>query len=243
MSDIRAGTISGFNEYINGLRADKDTEYKVTLVQFDAYGNASGPTLTITCEDVPLADVPVLTEKLYEPRGSTPLFDAIGECARRTGTVTDRGVTMVIITDGQENASKEFDLATIKSLIAAKEKEGWTFVFIGADIDAYSTGSLLGVSAAATVSYKKGLESQMYTNTARATMNRAADNRMYGVHASVKKSFYTVGQKQAMGDDTPDTDDPGTTGGGSSSSVTATAPPPVRSKRPQRNWDINTTGD
>ena len=83
MEETRAGTISGYNEYIKGLRADKKSEYNVTLMQFDSAGAASEPELTVSYEDKPLAKVPKLTAKTYEPRGMTPLYDAIGECARR----------------------------------------------------------------------------------------------------------------------------------------------------------------
>src|ERR1035438_2534496 len=79
MSCGRAGTISGYNEYINGLRADKDTEYFVSLVQFDSPSGSDSPELTIKYTDKPLVDVPLLTEADYMPRGMTPLYDAVGE--------------------------------------------------------------------------------------------------------------------------------------------------------------------
>jgi Mg-chelatase subunit ChlD len=83
--------------------------------------------LTISCENKPLADlpvmmladVPVMTLADFAPRGSTPLYDAIGECARRV-EANGRAVTVVVITDRMENASKEFTRESVKALIKGK---------------------------------------------------------------------------------------------------------------------------
>jgi hypothetical protein len=137
MSSNRKGTIDGYNEYIRGLRDDKKTDYAISLIQFDA--PQTMPELTVSYEDRALADVPDLNLDSYEPRGNTPLYDAIGECVRRTDA-KGRWVIMLIITDGLENASREFTKDSVKELIRKKEAEGWTFSFLGADIDSYAVG-------------------------------------------------------------------------------------------------------
>lgn len=201
MNSTRAGTISGYNEYINGLKQDTASEYSVTLIQFDAHGSAYGPELTISYVDKPLAEVPDLNSETYEPRGGTPLYDAIGECVRRV-EVKDRAVTVVVITDGEENASKEFTKDSIKKLISEKESAGWTFVFIGADIDAYSAGSTIGMSAMNSVSYTKGMESNLYAAMAQSTMTRSHSNANVGVEATRCMAFFDDTQKMSVGDPT-----------------------------------------
>jgi hypothetical protein len=127
MESGRAGTITGYNAYIDELKIDKAINYSVTMIQFDT--NGGKPELTVKYRDLPIKDVPALTDAEYEPRGGTPLYDAIGECIRRV-EAKGRSVLVVIITDGRENSSTEFTRASIKKLIAGKEAEGWTFKHI-----------------------------------------------------------------------------------------------------------------
>lgn len=119
MGSVRQSTIDGYNEYLNGLRKDTESEYTLTLIQFDLV--AAKADLTISYVDKPLAEVHDLTPADYEPRGSTPLYDAIGECIRRV-EAKGRGVITLIVTDGHENASTEFTRDSVKALIADKEK-------------------------------------------------------------------------------------------------------------------------
>jgi hypothetical protein len=160
MHSSKQATISGYNEYIQGLRADKDTEYSVSLTQFDA--PMTHPELTVLYLDRALADVPELTGADYEPRGNTPLYDAIGEGIRRVDA-KDRAIITLIITDGQENSSMEFTKDSVKALIKSKEDEGWTFAFLGADIDSYAVGGAIGMAAGNTANYVKETSSQCTT--------------------------------------------------------------------------------
>jgi hypothetical protein len=253
MGGIRSGTISGYNEYINGLRADKDSEYSVTLIQFDTNGPQASAELTISYVDKPLAEVPELTEAGYEPRGGTPLYDAIGECVRRV-EAKERAVTVVVITDGAENSSKEFTRDSIKKIRSEKEAAGWTFVFIGADIDAYSVGGSVGMSAGNTMSYRKGDEQNLYQTMSASTMMRAASNRTVGMRATAATEFFTPDQKSALGDQgTGVTTTTGgyspATAGGQPPAATANFPkphrtPPVAGKptRPKRDWTVSDAG-
>ncbi len=195
MDSTKAGTISGYNEYLQGLRADTATDYEVTLVQFDA--PMTNPELTVSYKDLALADVPDLTAETYVPRGNTPLYDAIGECVRRT-EAGDRGVIMLVITDGMENASHEFSRDAVKALIREKEAEGWTFAFLGANIDSYAVSGGIGMSSGGTSNYVQGHEHTMYANVAQATMSRAEAMRSHGVVGSSKMMFFSEEQKLKM---------------------------------------------
>lgn len=97
----------------------------------------------------------------YAARGTTALYDAIG----KTLTTIQEGldntpdnkkagkVIVAIVTDGAENASKEYNHAMVKALIEEKKKQGWEFLFFGANIDAKSVGASLSIAAGSTVQY------------------------------------------------------------------------------------------
>ncbi len=199
MGGVKQSTISGYNEYLNGIKADKETKYNISLIQFDSPGD--NPELTVSYMDKPLAEVPDLDEKTYQPRGGTPLYDAIGECVRRV-EAKGRGVITVIITDGQENSSKEFSNAAIKSLITGKEAEGWKFIFLGANIDSAAVGGSLGIAAQACANYQASAAGVHGTFTAMASSNMryAADARTVGLRAANGiKSFFEEERDAMMG--------------------------------------------
>ena len=197
MGSTRQQTVDGFNEYVNGLRADGATDYALSLVQFDCYGGSNEPALTVNYIDKALADVPTLTLDSYQPRGTTPLYDAIGECVRRVDP-KGRPVTVVIITDGMENASREFTQQTIKALIADKETQGWKFVFIGADIDSFAVAGAMGIDPQATANYAKGNENALYASLSTATADFADRVSRHGVAAASRMAMFDGSQRSAM---------------------------------------------
>lgn len=92
--------------------------------------------------------------KLYHPRGSTALLDAIGRTTLTLSAQLEamsqeqrpKRVVVAIVTDGLENSSKEFNLSQIKEMIKAKEVAGWDFMFLGATLDAISVAENMGFS-------------------------------------------------------------------------------------------------
>ncbi len=202
MTSTRAETIIGYNVYVNKLREDKATDYQLTLVQFDLN---QGPELTVTYENRPLADVKDLTMAEYEPRGGTPLYDAIGEAIKRVPADATRAKIMVVITDGEENSSKEFTKESVKALIKGKEAEGWTFVFLGSDIDAYQVGGAVGASIGNTANYNKANTVSMFAANARATMTRSALYNTVGLSSAVKSDYFSPAEKTVIEQDTVST--------------------------------------
>ncbi len=138
MSDIRDDIIGGVNSFFDDQRA---TEHPITatLVQFDGKD-----PFEVIAENVTLDKIPTLTSKIYQPRGNTPLLDAIGKgihsLTQHLDTLAQESkpadVVFVIVTDGQENSSKEFTRAHITDLIKAKEDAGWKFIFLSSDLSA-----------------------------------------------------------------------------------------------------------
>jgi hypothetical protein len=136
MESIRPQAVTGVNETISTIRqmAQKtDMRQLITLTSFcscsmkDHYLN----------EDV--AHVKPITKKEYEPCCCTPLYDAIGLCCtrleRQIGERNDVAVSVTIITDGYENASKEWSGSAVKALIERLKEKGWLFAYIGANQD------------------------------------------------------------------------------------------------------------
>jgi hypothetical protein len=196
MGSVRQSTIDGYNEYLNGLRKDTESEYSLTLIQFDLV--AAKADLTISYVDKPLAEVHDLTPADYEPRGSTPLYDAIGECIRRV-EAKGRGVITLIVTDGHENASTEFTRDSVKALIADKEKAGWSFTFLGANIDSFAASGAIGLSAMTTSNYAPGNEAAAFKSFAGMTQRYAGATRSVGMHAASARSSFTTAERSAMG--------------------------------------------
>jgi Mg-chelatase subunit ChlD len=139
MGSIRNDTIGGFNTFLNEQRRQQG-KATLTLVQFD-----SQDPYEVIHRVRTVGEVPELTQATYVPRANTPLLDAVGrgindlekclfdmESSERPGKVI-----FVVITDGQENASREFRRDQILKMIKDKEGHcGWQFVFLSADLDA-----------------------------------------------------------------------------------------------------------
>lgn len=134
-------TIGGFNSFLADQKASGGT---LTLIQFDH-------EYQVTCERTKIDDVKPLTRETYKPRGSTALLDAIGRLIKEWNGSSNPSV--VILTDGLENASRIFTKAHIKDLIEQKTKDGWTFAYLGANQDAFAEAGSIGISPQCTMNY------------------------------------------------------------------------------------------
>ena len=115
-----------------------------------------------------------LTEKDYYVRGSTALLDAVGRTISKIEHVQETTaeeyragkVMFVIITDGMENASREYTTKKVKSMIEAEKEKGWEFVFLGANMDAVETAAQYGIDADNTADYLADREGTRLNYTA-----------------------------------------------------------------------------
>ena len=148
MSGLEADTIGGFNSLIEKQKSMEGRCF-VTTVLFDS-------DFERIHDRVDLSEIPAMTEKDYYVRGCTALLDAIGSTIRHIVNIhryarpedVPEHTTFVIMTDGMENASRSFDSATVKRMIEhEKEKYGWEFLFLAANIDAVETASRVGIHA------------------------------------------------------------------------------------------------
>ena len=158
MESIRDDTIGGFNTFLNQQKAEPGLA-TLTLVQFDTQN-----PYEIVHKFKEIKDVPELTRETFVPRASTPLLDAMGrgindlEHGLSQLDEDDRPerVVMVIITDGQENSSREFRKDQIQKMIKEKqEKYDWQFVFLSADLAAIRDALDSGIRAASAMSFDK----------------------------------------------------------------------------------------
>lgn len=165
MHSIKDDTEGGFNAFIAEQR-QQGGECRVTLAQFDNEYEE-------VYRDLPLAEVPALR---LVPRGSTALLDSIGRLVTSTGErlaalpEDERpGIVIVgIMTDGHENASREWTHPAVKALIEQQTQTyGWQFLYLGADQDAIEVGSSIGVAAANSMTYSRGKVAAVMAATSR----------------------------------------------------------------------------
>lgn len=149
MMSVKAATVSSYNEYLSNLQADKNNDgARFALTRFNT-------ARTVTEGPVDLAQAPRLTDATYQPAAMTDLYDAIGKTITRLDADAPSGpVIVVILTDGEENSSKEFTRDTIKTLINEREAtKRWSFIFLGAGQDAWVTGGAFGIQKGNAMSY------------------------------------------------------------------------------------------
>lgn len=142
MSSLTNDVIGSYNTFIEQQKKEAG-EAEVTLVLFDSQYEEIYNKIDVNL-------VPELTKDVYFARGSTALLDAVG---RAISACNAEDAIVLIQTDGEENSSKEFTKEKLKTLITEKEKAGWDFIFLGANIDAFSTGSSFGLAASKSVQY------------------------------------------------------------------------------------------
>lgn len=154
MFSVRDATISGFNEQVETV---EDAAKSGKLKQYvSLYTFSDSPNPVIWNEDS--TKLQKLTRESYSPRGSTALNDCIGVALTRLKDVlkgrTDTDVVVTIITDGEENASKDWNKESVKALLKEVQEElKWTITFIGANIDVQREATSYGLSLSNTMKF------------------------------------------------------------------------------------------
>ena len=187
MEAVKVATIDATSEYAKSI-LDSGAESVFSVTMFNSAESVTGTwTSTKDVDKVKTA---------YKPFGMTPLYDAIGiavteaeQCVEGDKDITK--VLIAILTDGLENASREYDTDSISELIERKQNDGWTFVFLGATQEA--------IANARRINLPKG-NTQMFSpqNTGKTVASLAAGTRSYLFSAS--------GQSASSGDMESETD-------------------------------------
>ena len=154
MAGLEADTVGGFNSLIQKQRAE-DGEAIISTILFDNFSE-------VIHDRVPLDRIPEITCNEYYVRGCTALLDAVGDAVHHIGNVhkyareEDRPehTLFVITTDGMENASRRYSYEEVRRMIERqKEKYGWEFLFLGANIDAAREAARFGIREDRAVNY------------------------------------------------------------------------------------------
>jgi Mg-chelatase subunit ChlD len=161
MGRIRSDAEGAINNFLDEQKKVDADEASVSVYQFDRdYDNDPDASILETVfENLPIAEVPTIS---IEPRGNTPLNDALAFAINKVGAQLDNlpedqrpgKVIFVVMTDGEENSSREYrDKAQVKAMVLEQtDRYGWEFVFLGAGIDAFAVGAGFGFRADQTIS-------------------------------------------------------------------------------------------
>ena len=148
MGDIKDDAIGGFNCFLKEQKA-AGANATLTLVQFDT------ESTDVVHESMPILEVPDLNHQTFQPRGGTPLLDALGQTIDSTGRALaaipeasrPNKVVFVVITDGQENSSHQHTKTSVKERIDHQSSRyNWQFVFLGANQDAFDEAGAVGIA-------------------------------------------------------------------------------------------------
>ena len=154
MAGLEKDTIGGFNAMVEKQKGEAGEAY-ISTILFDNHSEVIHDRMRLT-------EVPRMTEKDYYVRGCTALLDAVGGAIHHIGNVhkyareEDRPekTLFVITTDGMENASRRYSYEKVRDMITRqKEKYGWEFLFLGANIDAAREAARFGIEADRAANY------------------------------------------------------------------------------------------
>ncbi|WP_419907346.1 vWA domain-containing protein [Candidatus Poriferisodalis sp.] len=186
MSGLEGAVVKGVSRFIAEQAAEPGT-CRLTVAQFD-----SQAPFEVLVDNVSVQKADPHALELYEPRGLTPLFDAVGRligCAdrrvkqRRQAGKKPEDQTIVIVTDGYENASTDYSVADLHELISKRRDQGWAFVFMGANQDSYAESTRLGVDQRNVQNYEASDEGvgEAFASVSRAYSERRTRHSTVGL--------------------------------------------------------------
>jgi len=162
MGAVVNDSIGGFNSFLKEQVEDKTGKAFMSVLLFDNF-HEEIETMK------PVSEVKPLTNLTYVPRGSTSLYDAIGKTLGKAKTLNKKNNIIVILTDGEENTSTEFKLDQIKTMTSDAESNGWRFVYLAANQDAFAVSQNMGMRFAAAAGFtadSAGTQNAYYTASA-----------------------------------------------------------------------------
>jgi hypothetical protein len=148
MSTIKESTISGFNEIVQTIKGIEkqfpEQKHFISFITFNGLG------IKTKLDKHPVSDLVQIDNNTYNPDAMTPLYDAIGLSVLKLrmdiAGIENSNVLVTILTDGEENDSKEFNGQQIKKIIDEQKALGWTFTYIGANHDVEKVAASLSIS-------------------------------------------------------------------------------------------------
>lgn len=200
MQEARADHEGGLNSFVRDQK-NLGGDVRFTLIQFDSQNACE-----VVYDGLPIEQVGSCT---LLPRGGTPLLDALGRgvahVAARLDPLSRRPdqTIVMVITDGEENSSHEFTKDRIKKLVEEREKKnGWKFLFLGANIDAFAEGGGLGMGAATTANFannRHGTQSMYGSLSSNVRSARMAASAGAGAASYDSLTFTPEQREDALG--------------------------------------------
>lgn len=147
MMSVKQQAIDGYNEYVTGMQQEEPGA-EIALTTFNSHEIKVYPATLV-------GKAMLLNNDNYAPTSNTPLYDAIGQTIHATEKRAKKGerVAFVILTDGQENASREYTKASIFAKLKEKEAAGWGIIYLGANQDAYVEAMGMGINPSNVIKY------------------------------------------------------------------------------------------
>ena len=205
MSSIANAAISGFNETVGGIRSAQE-RFKDTQEHFVSLMIFCDCEKKLVYDKVPVADVKELTKNEYRPCCCTPLYDAMGISINGLFNdikdKEDATAVVTVITDGLENASKEYSGKAIKALVERmKDDEGWSFAYIGANQDVNAVSQSLSIDDAIAFDYNEAGTRKAFERDTNARMRKfglmsAAFCQTSGMTREERKAYRSKANKE-----------------------------------------------
>lgn len=190
MQSAKSDHEGGLRSFVDEQR-QLDGDVRLTLVQFDSVDPCE-----VVYRRARLDDVKEIT---LVPRGGTPLLDAMGRALDLLSSAQPEEVICMVITDGEENASSEWTTDRVKNRVGDLEKQGWTFLYLGANVDAFAEAGGIGIPATGAMAYWVG-ESTIKAAYGAVTSNTRAyrASRTSGIAATVARSSLNFSNEQRV---------------------------------------------
>jgi uncharacterized protein YegL len=188
-NQLKKTIIQGFNEIVQTVKGIEkefpEQEHFISLVTFNGLGHKILHFID------PVSKLESIDEKRYRPDASTPLYDAMGfsfaKLRQVVENLTDYNVLVTILTDGEENASLEYNGETIKKLIEELKSKRWTFTYIGADHDVEKFAASISITN--TIHFQKN-EANMKAMFVKENSSRANYSQKIREKKDTSDDFY-----------------------------------------------------
>jgi hypothetical protein len=179
MQSIKEATISGFNEVVQTVKGVEkqfpEQEHFITLVTFNGMG------IKTLLFNEPVAKLDQIDGNKYQPDSMTPLFDAMGFSLTRlrleVQNYPDYNVLVTILTDGMENASKEYNGLAIKKLVDELSLQNWTFTYIGANQNEVEFAATISITNTMSFQANEADMKKMFAKESKARMKYSQNIR------------------------------------------------------------------
>lgn len=194
MSSVWKPALDGANETIQTIKSTQDAHPEQRqFLTFVSFSDKGGERFRVLIDNKPISEVVQLTQEDYYPSGNTPLWDAMGHSLTELEkVVTDEDLVLVtIITDGYENASREYTGASINALVKRLIEKDWAFAYIGANQDAIEVAGRMGIKNALNFAADDEGTRAMWRKEKRSRERYYSRGRLGISKESLKEEYFT----------------------------------------------------